>query len=50
MGMLLGMRMQNFRKIAQWEICKNLGELPVRCQVSDEEPYYDKNLGSKLQI
>ena len=54
--MLLGRRMQNFRKLAQLEISKNRGELCTTCEASDDDPYpypyhpYDKNLGSKSQI
>ena len=51
--MFLEKGMQNFRKLAQLEIPKYLGELQARCQAFDEDPpyhYYDKNLGSKSQI
>ena len=34
--------MQGFRKLAQWMVCKNQGELRARCQAFDKYPYYKK--------
>ena len=34
--MLLGKSIQNVGKVAQWEVCKNRGELQARRQARDE--------------